>query len=63
MAERNRFTVGHGRGWSEPLAVGRWARFCQRLREPMTTSDLYSVVIFFAAAVPWIYLLARWLRK
>lgn len=29
--------TGYGRGWQEPLAVGRIARFRQWLREPATT--------------------------
>jgi hypothetical protein len=31
---------GYGRGWSEPLAKGRWARMRQRMREPATTRYL-----------------------
>lgn len=32
---------GYGAGWSEPLAVGRWNRFRQKMREPMTKTDVW----------------------
>lgn len=31
-----KFFQGYGTAWSEPLAVGRWARFKQKMREPAT---------------------------
>lgn len=30
---------GYGKGWSEPLAIGRWNRFKQKMREPATKDD------------------------
>lgn len=48
--------TGYGRGWNEPLAVGRWARFKQKMREPAVKTD-YAI----AFAVLWLVFLAAML--
>jgi uncharacterized membrane protein YidH (DUF202 family) len=49
---------GHGRGWSEPLAIGRWARFKQKMREPITTTDVWvGLGVFPVLAVVIVLLL------
>ena len=53
MSDRPKWKL-YGRGWSEPLAVGRWARFCQRMREPMTKHD----VLLAFGLIPPVFMLA-----
>lgn len=42
--------TGYGKGWQEPLAKGRWARWRQRQREPATKSDY-----LWALSVPLLF--------
>jgi hypothetical protein len=42
---------GYGRGWSEPLAKGRWNRFKQKMREPATKDDFAIVWVVMLAIV------------
>lgn len=44
--------TGYGRGWQEEKAVGRIARFRQRMREPTTTTTY--IIIF---GIGWYVLL------
>ena len=46
-------TKGYGKGWSEPLAQGRWARFRQRLREPATKNDCALAFTAFWILLVW----------
>lgn len=42
---------GYGKGWSEPKAVGRWARFLQIMREPATRDDALLAFAFIPFAL------------
>lgn len=44
--------TGYGRGWQEPLATGRWARFRQWLREPATKTSWAWALAAFVFALP-----------
>jgi len=60
------FPHGYGRGWSEPLAEGKVARFFQIMREPATKSDwgiglaiIFAVFTLFSVGLSLVILVTK----